>query len=1104
MFLKAEPAPAGPAVGERTVLVLDITWRPPEAGGAWAADGRLGARDGGPSPAAVRVRTAAVGSAAPTRPRGVYLDSETLVIAAHDSSGRVVHSEARPDPARVISDDFGVEPSPAAEWWLPEAALRLEVPPSAVSLTLYRPVPGRSDSEPALRAVASAPVPAWPRAADGGPASSSDVPDRWLVAGDGRLSNRVDWVLLPEAYTQADYDTCCHNDYWPDKARNMASWLLAREPFKTFRGYINIWTVNAVSNVGSIGQHGSSNDTYFRLARHGGRSSNYKVWDAGAVSKVLNGSFSGISVETHALIGSEDGGGGIAVGRLVVAPDWPTGVLAHEIGHAFGRLADEYTTHTCSNPCGSTLQEVNVTCTANVGASKWAHWAGEQGVNNANETNYKGAKYCHHKRWRPMYSNLMRTSNHPTNDYGPINREGFVRQIYSHTSSIDSTSPARGAVEVPADCSAVTFSIETPPHRSYGAEGLSIRWKFDGTAVDAADDLLSYTVDEPCDLAAGGSYPVSVEVSDGTAFVRSDPTGLLIDTASWSLDRPNSPPEAVGSLPSWTAAEGAAAHSVDASSAFTDPDDDTLSYAASVSDPAVASASAAADGTVTLTPGDPGSALVTVTASDGIAANASAEQQFAVTVTAGPLTVTSAEGRAPGRPWPVCENTDGAFFSVTNPYSAKTLAVSLEHAKDGEVQGYVPAPPLDRDLDLSISLAGSTAPLTSFTVARGATVALQARAADDADAVNGVLKASFRLDGTELGRVYLREIDWEGGDTWNVCRYNQPPETIGTIPNISAPAGSGSRDVSLAGVFSDPEGDALTYSAASTDTAVAAVSITGGDTVGVVIGQAGSATVTVTATDAGGSGGEATAAFTVTAENRPPETGDALPGLTLTAGAAAATVDLAGAFTDPDGDALTFTASSSDTATVGVTVQGAQLAATPLAAGSATVTVSATDAAGSNTTASQTFTVNVEEAAAPAPVLELVPPPNRSEGTYWPVCEGLNGTAFGLRNPGAAALAVTASRRNTHGLGLPGYTPPPEYAEDLDIVLTADGTQLPGTFTVPAGSTVTVSAAANNDADAINGTVGYLFEYGGAAGIGVHLREIDSATGDPYGVCPDE
>ena len=183
---------------------------------------------------------------------------------------------------------------------------------------------------------------------------------------------------------------------------------------------------------------------------------------------------------------------------------------------------------------------------------------------------------------------------------------------------------------------------------------------------------------------------------------------------------------------------------------------------------------------MTLTPGDAGSTLVTVTASDGIASNAPAEQQFAVTVTAGPLTVTSAEGRAPGRPWPVCENTDGAFFSVTNPYSAKTLAVSLDHAKDGEVQGYVPAPPLDRDLDLSISLAGSTAPLTSFTVARGATVVLQARAADDADAVNGVLKASFRLDGTELGRVYLREIDWEGGDTWNVCRYNQPPETVGT------------------------------------------------------------------------------------------------------------------------------------------------------------------------------------------------------------------------------------------------------------------------------------------------------------------------------------
>ena len=76
-----------------------------------------------------------------------------------------------------------------------------------------------------------------------------------------------------------------------------------------------------------------------------------------------------------------------------------------------------------------------------------------------------------------------------------------------------------------------------------------------------------------------------------------------------------------------------------------------------------------------------------------------------------------------------------------------------------------------------------------------------------------------------------------------------------------------------------------------------------------------------------------------------------------------ATVDVASAFRDPDGDALTYAATSSASDVVLVSMSGSRLRATARAAGAASVTVTATDPAGLSATQSQAITVS--------------PPPNR-------------------------------------------------------------------------------------------------------------------------------
>ena len=70
-------------------------------------------------------------------------------------------------------------------------------------------------------------------------------------------------------------------------------------------------------------------------------------------------------------------------------------------------------------------------------------------------------------------------------------------------------------------------------------------------------------------------------------------------------------------------------------------------------------------------------------------------------------------------------------------------------------------------------------------------------------------------------------------------------------------------------------------------------------------------------------------------------------------------VEAAGAFRDPDGDALTYGATSSEPDVVSVSMSKSMVTVRALAAGTSVVTVTATDTEGSNTTATQKFTVRI-------------------------------------------------------------------------------------------------------------------------------------------------
>ena len=175
---------------------------------------------------------------------------------------------------------------------------------------------------------------------------------------------------------------------------------------------------------------------------------------------------------------------------------------------------------------------------------------------------------------------------------------------------------------------------------------------------------------------------------------------------------------------------------------------------------------------------------------------------------------------------------------------------------------------------------------------------------------------------------------------------NSAPTVDSAIADATIVNASGTQSVSLSGAFADADNDSLTVTAASSDTAVATTSVSADySTLTVTAKARGTATITVTASD--GNGGTVSDEFTITVKAAPVVASaiDDVSGLEVDA---TQDVSLSGVFTDADGDDLTVTAESSDTAkvTVSVASDGSKLTLTGVAAGTATVTVTARDTDG--------------------------------------------------------------------------------------------------------------------------------------------------------------
>ncbi len=187
---------------------------------------------------------------------------------------------------------------------------------------------------------------------------------------------------------------------------------------------------------------------------------------------------------------------------------------------------------------------------------------------------------------------------------------------------------------------------------------------------------------------------------------------------------------------------------------------------------------------------------------------------------------------------------------------------------------------------------------------------------------------------------------------------NRPPALSGSIPGQTVAVGE-TVTLDVAQYFSDADGNPLTYEASSRNTAVVTVSVAGSvlSTRAVAWGE-----TTVTATARDPAGGQAQQTFAVTVPNRGPVAVRTLANRSVLVGRPLS-VDVSSHFSDPDGDALTYAATSSSASVIVAQETEGQLSIQAAAPDTAVITVSATDPGGDSAELSFEVTATQEPVA---------------------------------------------------------------------------------------------------------------------------------------------
>ena len=323
------------------------------------------------------------------------------------------------------------------------------------------------------------------------------------VSVSGDADERLDMLFLADGYTAGELDT------FADDVDALSAYLIAIAPYEDYTGLVNVWRVDAVSNVSGAGTSGTPLDTAFGCYYYCGGIERLLCCNDSKVVSAINEYLPDADGVLVVVNSDKYGGAGGTTYGTSYTGTYAQQVAAHEIGHSLIGLWDEYS----YGYAGSGSDGPN--CSSSDDGSAWEQWLDESGVSAFEVCSYTNF-------YRPTNNGCM--MNSLQDQYCPVCRELVVQQIYKRLPAlIVNPVPAEDAVEMAPEGS-LSFSAT-----ALGPDDGSMEWSW---AVDGVESGTAQTFDLS---GCTADLEVSLTVRDPTAYVRVDPNGDLEDTHTWSV-----------------------------------------------------------------------------------------------------------------------------------------------------------------------------------------------------------------------------------------------------------------------------------------------------------------------------------------------------------------------------------------------------------------------------------------------------------------------------------------------------------------------------------------------------------------------------------------
>ncbi len=350
------------------------------------------------------------------------------------------------------------------------------------------------------------------------------------------LPNRVDVVFVGDGYTAGELGL------YAVQADSFADEFFSYEPFTSYRPLFQVHRVDVVSNESGVDNdpsRGINRDTALDMAYWCNNTERLLCVNVGkAYSYAATAPY--LDVVVAIANSSKYGGAGYPSSDLATAAAGngaAVDIVIHELGHALGDLADEYTYGGPTNYTGPEPSAPNASVydstTMHSLQRKWYRWIGTSmsGFDNPVST-YEGCNYSVNGIYRPSNNSMMRALNRPFN---LPSAEALIVQIYRLVDVIDAHAPQSPAP--PADSSLWVDPVDPLTGT------IEIGWTLNGAPVGDGSATLDLAP-----LGARAGDVVRATVVDATPWVRNetDRANHMTHTVQWTLGQVACPADLTG------------------------------------------------------------------------------------------------------------------------------------------------------------------------------------------------------------------------------------------------------------------------------------------------------------------------------------------------------------------------------------------------------------------------------------------------------------------------------------------------------------------------------------------------------------------------------